>query len=81
MPRNTIIIYAIDLRHVHYLCFSLCLVEGTHREHVQLVEVESEQTSLISRSLIPVPLLICIAFYAVLFKRTSYLEGGHVIIC
>ena len=22
-----------------YLCFSLCLFEGTHREHVQLVEV------------------------------------------
>ena len=36
---NTIIIYAI--RHVHYPCFSLCLVEGTHREHVQLVEVDA----------------------------------------
>ena len=35
---NTIIID--DIRHVHYLCFSLCLVEGTHREHVQLVEVD-----------------------------------------
>ena len=23
--------------------------------------------------------MICIEFYAVLFKRTSYLEGGHVI--
>ena len=23
-----------DIRHVHYLCFSMCLVEGTHREHV-----------------------------------------------
>ena len=32
-----------------------------------------------SRSLIPVPLLLCIAFHAVLFKRTSYLEGGRVI--
>ena len=33
----------------------------------------------VSRSLIPVPLFICIEFYAVLFKRTSYLEGGRVI--
>ena len=41
--------------------------------------VESEQTYLVSRSLIPVPLLLCIAFHAVLFKRTSYLEGGRVI--
>ena len=41
--------------------------------------VESEQTNLVSRSLIPVPLCICIEFYAVLFKRTSYLEGGRVI--
>ena len=29
--------------HVHYLCFSLCLVEGTHREHVQLVEVDTPE--------------------------------------
>ena len=36
---NTIIID--DIRHVHYICFSLCLVEGTHREHVQLVEVDA----------------------------------------
>ena len=42
--------------------------------------VESEQTDLVSSSLIPVPYLICIAFYAVLFKRTSYLEEGRVII-
>ena len=27
----------------------------------------------------PIPLLICIEFYAVLVKRTSYLEGGRVI--
>ena len=40
---------------------------------------ESEQTSLVSRSIIPIPLLNCILFYAVLFKRTSYLEGGRVI--
>ena len=39
----------------------------------------AEQTYLVSRSLIPVPLLLCIAFHAVLFKRTSYLEGGRVI--
>ena len=26
---------------INYLCFSLCLVEGTHREHVQLVEVDA----------------------------------------
>ena len=35
---NTIIIDAI--RHVHYLYFALCLVAGTHREHVQLVEFD-----------------------------------------
>ena len=35
---NTIIID--DIRHVHYLCFCRCLVEGTHREHVQLVKVD-----------------------------------------
>ena len=40
--------------------------------------VESEDLSR-SRSLIPVPLLICIELYAVLFKRTSYLEGGRII--
>ena len=39
----------------------------------------SQKTYLVSRSLIPVPLLVCIEFYAVLFKRTSYLEGGRVI--
>ena len=41
--------------------------------------VESEQTYLVSRSLIPIPLLNCNEFYAVLFKQTSYLEGGRVI--
>ena len=30
-----------DIRHVHFLYFSLCLVEGTHREHVKLVEVDA----------------------------------------
>ena len=34
---NTIIID--DIQHVHYLCFSLCPIEGPHRGHVQLVEV------------------------------------------
>ena len=38
---NTISIDAI--RHVHCLYFSLCLVEGTHREHVQLVEVDAPE--------------------------------------
>ena len=28
-----------DIRHIHYLCFSVCLVKGTHREHVKFVEV------------------------------------------
>ena len=41
--------------------------------------VASEQTSLVSRSLISIPLLNCIEFYAVIFIRTSYLEGGRVI--
>ena len=26
---------------IWYLCFSLCLVEGTHREHAQLVKVDA----------------------------------------
>ena len=42
---NTIIID--DIRHVHYLCFSLCLVEGTHREHVQLVEVDAPDVAYV----------------------------------
>ena len=36
---NTIIIY--DIRHVNYLCFSMCLADGTHREHIQLVTVDA----------------------------------------
>ena len=36
---NTIIIY--DIRHVNYLCFSMCLAGGTHREHIQLVKVDA----------------------------------------
>ena len=27
-----------DIRHDNYLCFSMCLVDGTHRELVQLVD-------------------------------------------
>ena len=36
---NTIIID--DIRHVHYLWFSLCLLEGAHREYVQLAKVNA----------------------------------------
>ena len=46
---NTIIIYAI--RHVHYLCFSLFLVEGTHREHAQLVEVDTPDVAHVDGTL------------------------------
>ena len=42
---NTIIIDAI--RHVHYLCFSLCQVKGTHWEHVQLVEVGAPEIAYV----------------------------------
>ena len=38
---NTIIIDAI--RHVHFIYVSLCLIEWTHREHVQLVEVDAPE--------------------------------------
>ena len=46
---NTIIIDGI--RHVHYLCFALCLVEGTHREHVQLVKVDSPDVAHVDGTL------------------------------
>ena len=46
---NTIIIN--DIRHVHYLCFSLCLDDGTHREHVQLVEVDAPDVAQVDGSL------------------------------
>ena len=52
----------------------MALVHNTSRRMSK-----SEQNYLVSMSLIPVPLLICIEIYAVLFKRTSYLEGGRVI--
>ena len=41
--------------------------------------VESEQTSFVSRLLIPITLLNCTESHAVLYNRTSYLEGGRVI--
>ena len=40
-----------DIRHVHYLCFSLCLVEGTHRERVQLVEVGAPEVAYVDDTL------------------------------
>ena len=46
---NTIIIDAI--RHVNYLCFSLCLVERTHREHVQLGEVDAPDVAHVDGTL------------------------------
>ena len=46
---NTSIIYAI--RHVHYPCFSLCLVEGTHRDHFQLAEVDAPEVSHVDGTL------------------------------
>ena len=46
---NTIIID--DMRHVHYLCFSVCLVERTHREHVQLVKVDAPDVAHVDGTL------------------------------
>ena len=46
---NTIIIDAI--RHVNYFCFSLSLVEGTHREHVQLVKVDAPDVAHVDGTL------------------------------
>ena len=40
---TTIIIGVI--RHVNHLCFSLSLVEETHREYVQLVKVDAPEVS------------------------------------
>ena len=40
-----------DIRHVHYLCFSSCLVEGTHREHVQLVKVDEPDVAHVDGTL------------------------------
>ena len=44
---NTIIID--DIR--HYLCFSLCLVDGTHREHIQLEEVDAPEVAHVDGTL------------------------------
>ena len=46
---NTIIIYAI--RHVHFPYLSMCLVEGTRRYHVQLVEVEAPDVAHVDGTL------------------------------
>ena len=46
---NTIIID--DIRHVHYLCFSPCLVEGTHRVHVQLAKVDAPDVANVDGTL------------------------------
>ena len=46
---NTIIID--DIRRVHYLCFSLCLVEGAHRVHVQLVKVDAPNVARVDGTL------------------------------
>ena len=40
-----------DIRHVHYLCLYLCLVEGTHGEHVQLVEVDAHEVAYVDDTL------------------------------
>ena len=34
-----------------YLCFSRCLVEGTHREHVQLVDVDAPEVAHVDGTL------------------------------
>ena len=46
---NTIIIDAI--RHVHYLCFSMCLDQGTHRKYVRLVEVDAPEVAKVDGKL------------------------------
>ena len=46
---NTIIID--DIRYVHYLCFSLCLVEGAHRVHVHLVKVDAPDVARVDGTL------------------------------
>ena len=40
-----------DIRHVPYLCFSVCLVEGTHREQVQLVKVDAPEVAHVDGTL------------------------------
>ena len=46
---NTIIID--DIRRVHFLCFFLCLVEGAHRVHVQLVNVDAPNVARVDGTL------------------------------
>ena len=40
-----------DIRRVHYLCFFLCLVEGAHRVHVQLVNVDAPNVARVDGTL------------------------------
>ena len=47
---NTIIID--DIRHVNYFCFSICLADGTHREHIQLVKVDAPDIAHVDGTLI-----------------------------
>ena len=46
---NTIIIDGI--LHVHYLCFSMCLVEGTHREHIKPVKGDAPDVAHVDGTL------------------------------
>ena len=50
MEKNTNF-YPRSLRHVNYFCFSLCLVDGTHQEHVQLVEVDAPEVTHVNGTL------------------------------
>ena len=61
---NTIIID--DIRHVNYLCF-MCLVDGTHREHVQLVNVDAHHIAHVDGTLSMLNMSII---------HTSKLAGG-----
>ena len=48
---NTIFIIIDDIRHAHHICFSVCLVEGTHREHVKLVDVNAPEVANVDGTL------------------------------
>ena len=37
--------------HVHYLCFSMRLVEETYREHVRLVDVDAQEVTHVDDTL------------------------------
>ena len=77
---NTIIIY--DIRHVNYLCFSMCLADGTHREHIQLVKVDAPDIAHVDGTLsmlnmsgytIRSPFVAGGCFWRTVFLRTSLL--------